>query len=308
VKPEIEQIRNMFIEDDIASLQNQISDLVFRDCFYRTHNEGLGNEFKTGKYAPSFFLEHFHDDYFLSQAVRLRKILEENTERKQRKTYSLLSALSAIRKNASKFTLEEYLNLPLHGAQGRTPPQWAVDATRESRIQKFKLLSGETDPMPPTTISIAYLDRIEKVLQLKKQRLYYHLNKYWLHSSDPSNRKSPDEEAKILSLNYLQSLLITSVWAAKTLSRYVDVLILSEMPTITFDPLIGSEIIFSPGSKSRAGKFFARRRSFYKNTFSKYDDSDKLYLSTRTFVTLDELKNRPTIGSSGSAEKASASH
>ena len=298
----------MFIENDIASLQNQISDLVFRDCFYRTYNKGLENEFKMGKYAPSFFLEHFHDDYFLSQAVRLRKILEENTERKQRKTYSLLSALSAIRKNASKFTLEEYLNLPLHGAEYRTPPQWAVDATRESRIQMFRLLSGETDPMPPTTISLAYLARIEKVLQSKKQRLYYHLNKYWLHSSDPTNRKSPNEEPKILSLNYLQSLLITSVWAVKILSRYVDVLILSEMPTIRFDPLIGSEIIFSPGSKSRAGKFFAMRRSFYKNTFSKYDDSDKLYLSTRTYVTVDEFKNPPTTGSSGSAENPPASH
>jgi hypothetical protein len=299
MKPEIEQIRNMFIEDDIASLQNQISDLVFRDCFYRTHNEGLRNEFKVRRYAPSFFLEHFHDDYFLSQAVRLRKILEENTERKQRKTYSLLSALSAIRKNTSKFTLEEYLNLPLSGAEHRTPPQWAVDATRESRIQKFRLLSCETDPMPRTSISSTYLDKIEKVLQSKKLRLYYHLNKYWLHSSDPSTRNSPDEEPKILSLNYLQSLLITSVWAAKTLSRYVDVLILCEMPTITFDPLIGSEIIFSPGNKERAGKFFARRRSFYKSAFSKYDDGDKLYLSPSIFVTVDDLGNRPTTGSSG---------
>lgn len=307
MKPEIEKIRNMFIGNDVASLQNQINDLMFRDCFYRTHNEGLGSEFKTGKYVPSFFLEHFHDDYFLSQVVRFRKILEANTEDKRKKTYSLLSALSAIRKNASKFTLEEYLNLPLHGAQYRTPPQWAVDATRESRVQKFRLLSGQTDPMPLTTIYVAYLDKIEKILQSKKQRLYYHLNKYWLHSSDPANRKSPDKEPRILSLNYLQSLLITSVWAVKTLSRYVDVLILSEMPTITFDPLIGSEIIFGPASKSRAGRFFTRRKSFYKNTFSKYDDDDKFYLSTKTFVTVRELRNRPTIGSSGSAEKASAS-
>lgn len=285
--PELEQIRNMFIEDDLASLQNQISDLVFRDCFYRTHNKGLGNEIKTG-YAPSFFLEHFLDDYFLSQAVRLRRILESDNKDKRKKTYSLLSVLSTIRKNASKFTLEEYLNLPLHGAQHRTPPQWAIDATRESRVQKFRLLSGEKDPRPRTLISTRYLDNIEKVLQSKKARLYYHLNKYWLHSSDPSTRKSPNEEPKILSLNYLQNLLITAVWAAKTLSRYVDVLILAEMPTITFDPLIGTEIIFSPGTKNRADKFFARRKNFYKNTFSKYDDDDKLYLSTRSFVTINE--------------------
>ena len=278
----------MFIENDVASLQNQISDLVFRDCFYRTHNEGLRNEFKTGRCAPSYFLEHFHDDYFLSQSVRLRKILEEDTERRQRKTYSLLSTLNAIRKIAGKFTLEEYLNLPLQGAQYRTPPQWAIDATQESRIRTFRLLSGEANPTPPTTISITYLDKIEKVLRSKKLRLYYHLNKYWLHSSDPRTRSAPDEEPKILSLNYLQILLITSVWAAKTLSRYVDVFILSEMPTITFDPLIGSEIILSPRNKNLAGTFFERRRSFYENAFSKYDDSDKLYLSTKTFVTVNE--------------------
>ena len=286
--PELKQIRNMFIEDDIASLQNQISDLVFRDCFYRTHNDGLGNEVKTGKYTSSFFLEHFHDDYFLSQAVRLRRILESDTKDKRKKTFSLLSALSAIRKNASKFTLEEYLNFPLQGAQHRTQPQWAIDATRESRLQKFRLLSGEKDPGPRTPISIRYLDSIEEILQSKKARLSYHLNKYWLHSSDPSTRKSPNEEPKILSLNYLQNLLITAVWAVKTLSRYVDVLILAEMPTITFDPLIGTEIIFSPGTKNRAGKFFARRKNFYKNTFSKYDDDDKLYLSTRSFVTINK--------------------
>jgi hypothetical protein len=278
----------MFIEDDIASLQNQISDLVFRDCSYRTHNEGLRNEVKKGRYASSFFLEHFHDDYFLSQAVRLRRILESDTKDRRRKTYSLLSALSAIRKIASKFTLEEYLNLPLYGAQHRTLPQWAIDATRESRIQKFKLLSGEKDPGLRTSISITYLDKIEKILQSKKTRLYYHLNKYWLHSSNPITRKSRDEEPKVLSLNYLQSLLITAVWAAKTLSRYVDVLILAEMPTITFDPLIGTEIIFSPGNKSQADKFFARRKHFYKNTFSKYDDDYKLYLSIRSFVTINE--------------------
>lgn len=277
----------MFIGDDMASLQNQISDLVFRDCFYRTHNEGLKNEVKTGGYASSFFLEHFHDDYFLSQAVRLRRILESDTKDKRKKTYSLLSVLSAIRKYASKFTLEEYLNLPLYGAQHRTPPQWAVDAMRKSRIQKFRLLSCERDPGPGTPISIKYLDKIEKVLQSRKARLYYHLNKYWLHSSDPSTRKSPDEEPKILSLNYLQSLLITAVWATKTLSRYVDVLILAEMPTITFDPLIGTEIIFSLGNKSQAGKFFVKRKSLYKNMFSKYDDDDKLYLSTRSFVMIN---------------------
>ncbi len=277
----------MFIGDDVASLQNQISDLVFRDCFYRTHNEGLRNVFKTGKYASSFFLEHFHDDYFLSQTVRLRRILESDTKDKWKKTYSLLSSLSAIRKNANKLTLEEYLNLPLHGAQHRTPPQWAVDATRESRIQKFRLLSGEKNPGPRTTISTRYLDKIDNVLLSKKERLYYHLNKYWLHSSDPNTRKSLDEEPKILSLNYLQGLLITVVWAAKTLSRYVDVLILAEMPTITFDPLVGTEIIFSPGSKSQAGKFFLRRKNYYQSTFLKYDDNDKLYLSTRTFVTVN---------------------
>ena len=295
MKSEIMQIREMFIADDAASLQNQISDLVFRDCFYRTHNEGLKAEFRTGRYVPSFFLEHFHDDYFLSQAVRLRKILEADTRDKRKKTYSLLTALTAIRKNASKLTLEEYLNLPFHGTENRTPPQWAVDATRESRIKTFRLLSGEEDPMPSTTINITYLDKIKKILQLKRQRLYYHLNKYWLHSSDPINRKPADEEPKILSLNYLQSLLITSVWAVKTLSRYVDVLILSEMPTLTFDPLIGSEIIFSEGSKTRAAKFFAKRIHFYNNTFSKYDDITKLYLSTRTFITVGKIRNRPTM-------------
>jgi hypothetical protein len=295
VKSEIEQIRDMFIADDAASLQNQISDLVFRDCFYRTHNEGLKAEFRTGRYVPSFFLEHFQDDYFLSQAVRLRKILETGTRDKRKKTYSLLTALTAIRKNASKLTLEEYLKLPLYGTEDRTPPQWAVDTTRESRVQTFKLLSGETDPMPSTTINIAYLDKIENGLLLKRQRLYYHLNKYWLHSSDPINRKPTGKEPQILSLNYLQSLLIASVWAVKTLSRYVDVLILSEMPTFTFDPLIGSEIIFSEGSKLRATKFFAKPIRFYTNTFSKYNEINKLYLSTRTFVRVGELRNRATM-------------
>ncbi len=286
--PEIENIRKIFIEDDAASIQNQIADLIIRDCFYRTHNEGLKNEFKIGRYAPSFFIEHFHDDYFLSQAVRLRRIFEAYTKDKRKKTYSLLSALSVIRKNASKLTLKKYLDLPLNGTQNREPPDWAVDATRESRIQNFRLLSGEINPNLQTTVKPVYLDKIEKILLSKRKRLYYHLNKYWLHSSDPINRISADEEPKILSLNHLQSLLKTSVWAAKTLSRYVDVLILTEMPTYTFDPLIGSDIVFSERSKNHAAKFFTKRKRYYRDAFSKYDDNTKLYLSTRTYVTADE--------------------
>jgi hypothetical protein len=123
------------------------------------------------------------------------------------------------------------LNLPLHGAEHRNTPQWAVEATRKSREQKFRLLSGETNPEPLTTINVAYLDRIEKVLQSKKLRLYYHLNKYWLHSSIQATEDHP--------------------------------------------------------TKSRAGNFFTRRKYFYENTFSKYDDDDKLYLSSKTFVTVD---------------------
>lgn len=288
MKSEIELIRNMFIQNDAASIQNQVLDIIFRDCFYRTHNEGLRYEFKHGKYSPSYFIEHFHDDYFLSQAVRLRKILEDNNDRKQKKTFSLLTALICIRRYANLLTLEEFLNLPIPGAESLKPPQWAIDATRVERLSKFKCLSGEADPKPSTTMKPDLLDSVEKLLTTKRNRLQYHLNKYWLHSSDPSTRVSQEQEPPILTLNYLQNLMITSVWAAKMLSRFVDVPVLSEMPVLTYDPLVGTDIVFSQGTLKKARTYFEKREQFYRRTFAKYDDHSKFFVSPTKYIEVDQ--------------------
>jgi hypothetical protein len=282
----IEKIRNIFICDDFASLQNQIIDLVFRDCFYRTHNYGLKLEIQCSKVKPSFFLQYYHNDYFLSQAVRFRKILEKNNDVKSRKTYSIPSVISEIKKNCSNISFKNYLSMSYNLGPNQTPQQWVKDAIEKSRTNKFKLLSGGNTLLPSTLINLDYLDAIEKKINNDKKRLDYHLNKYWLHSSDPISRKPSDEEPKLLSLSYLQNLLKTTVWAAKTLSKYVDVHILSDMPTITYDPLIGSEIVFSERTKKHAIKYMHKRYEYYNKISAKYDDDEKLYLSTNKYVTI----------------------
>jgi hypothetical protein len=65
-----------FLSDDPSSIYNQIADLIFHDCFYRTFNHGIGIEMQKNNYQPSFFLEQYQDDSFLRQAVYLRKFFE----------------------------------------------------------------------------------------------------------------------------------------------------------------------------------------------------------------------------------------
>jgi hypothetical protein len=86
----------------------------------------------------------------------------------------------------------------------------------------------------------------------------------------------------VLTLNYLQNLLKTAVWSIKTVSKYLDIFVLCEMPTITFDPLIGCNIIFSPSTLKKCDRYFHKRYSLYDSWSRLYSKDELIYTNLRT--------------------------
>ena len=274
---------NYFLSEDSSSISNQIQNLIFHDCFYRTFNYGLKIEIKKNNYQPSFFLEHFHNDYFLRQAADLRKFYEYPSRDKRKKTYSILTVIQEIKNNYRLFTFSNYLNLPIQNSDKFKITTEIRNWCNNKRTTTFKLLSQNKNPQLVDTISLSLLEEIEIYITKTKKKLDYHLNKFWLHCSDPDTRDNPSIEKRLLTLNYLQNLLKTAVWSIKTLSKYFDILVLCEMPTFTYDPLIGCNIVFVPSTLRKCERFFSQRYRLYNSWSQQYSKDELIYTNLRTY-------------------------
>ncbi len=278
---DIDRFKDYFLSADSASISNQIQDLIFHDCFYRTFNYGIGLEVERNHYSPSFFLEQYQDNAFLSKAASLRKFFEFPARSKGKKTYSILTVVEAIEENHSSFTLSNYMALPIDDPNPQRFTGRMRELLNEHRITVFKTLSDNPRPTPDDTISLDLLHQIRHTIEGAKKRLDYHLNKFWLHCSDPVTRNDPCLGTRLLTLNYLQYLLKTAVWSINTMSKYVDLFVLCEMPTFTFDPLIGCDVIFSPSTLRKCSHFFHKRYALYKSWSRLYSQDEFLYTNLR---------------------------
>lgn len=93
---------------DIHSITSQGVTIAYRDTVYRVFNESIKYSLKS-KELPATLYELIHNDFFISQSMALRRILDAGYYKKKREVCSIFSIARDMIKHISLFNRQDYL-------------------------------------------------------------------------------------------------------------------------------------------------------------------------------------------------------
>jgi len=249
---------------DIHSITSQGVTIAYRDTVYRVFNESIKYSLKS-KELPATLYELIHNDFFISQSMALRRILDAGYYKKKREVCSIFSIARDMIKHISLFNRQDYLQClqedELKQYANSESLGYRKQQLRDYREKNFKVISNGKE-IASTELLHNIIDRLKR----KKEKLDNYVNNYIAHSSILDNRVFFDESYKI-TIGYLQSIYKEIICANSIFGRFIlGKPVLFEVPSINYNKFLGwdTSIVDSKYLRQLDAYWFYRVKLFHK--------------------------------------------
>jgi len=225
---------------DVHSIFQQISSLLWNDIVYRTYNEAvrLSNETKdpsTG--VPATLLQLLDLQFMDMQVMAIRRLTDPHEHDPKRSVSSLPRLICEIKENIDLYTRENYVCYDGTPYERAGNEDWKTEARRDDRQKKYDILSGK-DEASRTRLDKVNMNTLKDMEKEFKtfDVLRKYANKYLAHASDPENRGKellPDQ----VTLSKFDDSYKAIFRIGKTIGLLIDQFLLCQVPTGSFDKL-----------------------------------------------------------------------
>jgi len=225
---------------DKHAITNQIQDIVWDDTVYRTYDEARrlseeSNNRKTG--LSGTLIELIDNTFIVSQIMAIRRLIDPNEWRIERKVYSLPSIIAEIKINKHLYTRENYVCFD--GLSYEKKGLKRLDELENmKRHMNYDYLAEtkETDRKRNDQISNNVFEELKRLLA-KTELIRSYSNKFIAHAAAPGNRTKTEERLRNLTLKYIEDCYIAIIKAGKILQKLLNRFLPVDLAVPNFDHL-----------------------------------------------------------------------
>lgn len=262
--------KNCLNSQDVHSISQQITRLLWYDTVYRTYNEavGLSNETNDPSTGVSATMWELLDLQFMDmQVMAIRRLTDPHEHDPGRTVCSLPRLICEIKENIELYTRENYVCYDGISYGGSPTDQWKEQVECETRHVNYDTLSqtGKTERSRNDKVNLTVFENKLKKEFKTFEVLRKYANKYLAHASDPKNRGKvsvPDQ----VTLSKFDDSYKAIFHIGKIIGLLIDEFSPCEVPTPQFDQLKNwNKPIITPEDHTKLYDYWQKRVAQIKN-------------------------------------------
>ena len=231
--------KKMLAGNDENSIWKQLETLLWYDTLYSSFSEAIELAITSKNEdvgIPYSILQLVENPFQMHQMVGIRKIVDFNWKKIDRKIYSLRRLYEEIKENRNLITRENYVSFDGIPKEKKRIKSHKSELFWTSRNRVFDQLShkNEKSRKPGDIIHSEQFEKIEKKLN-KLKLINEYVNKYLAHAADPINRKSIDKRKGKLTYKSLEQAYIIVIQIGNIIADMIGETLITELSTPQYD-------------------------------------------------------------------------